>query len=96
MVTPFFSLKNEAKSIVGNSNNLIRTFDLYNLLSLYTIFEGEVFSAYAMEKENSIRIFCFNSMRAHFYTPSATEKDLVEDLADFQSEGIADYVILET
>ena len=49
-------------------------------------FEGEAFSAYAMEEEGTIPIFrFFNSITgAHFYTPSATERDAVEDLADFQ------------
>ena len=58
-------------------------------------FEGEAFSAYAMEEEGTIPIFrFFNSMTgAHFYTPSTIERDAVEDLADFQSEGIAYYAL---
>ena len=60
------------------------------------IFEGEAFSAYETEVEGSIPIYRFyNSITgAHFYTPSATERDSVEnDLADFQSEGIAYYAL---
>ena len=60
------------------------------------IFEGEAFSAYETEVEGSIPIYRFfnSTTGAHFYTPSATERDSVEnDLADFQSEGIAYYAL---
>ncbi len=60
------------------------------------IFEGEAFSAYETEVEGSIPIYRFynSTTGAHFYTPSAAERDSVEnDLADFQSEGIAYYAL---
>ena len=62
------------------------------------IFEGEAFYAYdpeiGSEIDSAIPIFRFfnNSTGAHFYTPSAVERDYIEDsLPNFQSEGIAYY-----
>ncbi len=60
------------------------------------VFEGEAFSAYETEVEGSIPIYRFfnSTTGAHFYTPSAAERDSVENnLADFQSEGIAYYAL---
>ena len=57
-------------------------------------FEGEAFYAYKTEIENSIPIYRFynSSMGAHFYTPSEEEKDsIINNLPEFQSEGIAYY-----
>ena len=62
------------------------------------IFEGEAFYAYNIEIgseiDNAIPIFRFfnNVTGAHFYTPSAAEREYVENsLPNFQSEGIAYY-----
>jgi len=58
-------------------------------------FEREAFFAYETVEEGSIPIYRFFNANtgAHFYTPSATERDAVENnLSDFQSEGIAYYV----
>lgn len=58
--------------------------------------EGEAFSAYASEVEGSIPIYRFFNIStgAHFYTPTASERDAVEDtLPDFISEGIAYYAL---
>ena len=64
-------------------------------LSNYS-FEGEAFSAYGTEVEDSIPIYRFfnPTTGAHFYTPSEAERDNVEDnLTEFQSEGIAYYAL---
>ena len=55
-------------------------------------FEGEVFSAFGTQVEGTIPIYRFFNADtgAHFYTPSAAERDNLEDnLAEFESEGIA-------
>ena len=57
-------------------------------------FEGEAFYAYETEIEGSIPIYRFfnSSTGAHFYTPSEAEKDsIINNLPEFQSEGIAYY-----
>ena len=59
-------------------------------------FEGEAFSAYETEVENSIPIYRFfnPTTGAHFYTPSVAERDNVEaNLPEYQSEGIAYYAL---
>ena len=59
-------------------------------------FEGEAFSAYETQVEDSIPIYRFfnPSTGAHFYTPSADERDNVENnLPEYESEGIAYYAL---
>ena len=57
-------------------------------------FDGEVFFAYGVEIEGTIPIYRFfnSTTGAHFYTPSVIERDaVIDNLPDFQSEGIAYY-----
>ena len=59
-------------------------------------FEGEAFSAYETEVEESIPIYRFFNANtgAHFYTPNEAERDNVEtNLTEFESEGIAYYAL---
>ena len=59
-------------------------------------FEGEAFFAYSTQVEGSIPIYRFfnSTTGAHFYTPSELERDtVVNNLPDFQSEGIAYYAL---
>ncbi|MGD1919757.1 MAG: hypothetical protein ACFCAD_13215 [Pleurocapsa sp.] len=60
------------------------------------IYVVEVFFAYHSEVEGSLPIYRFynSTTGAHFYTPSAVEKDFVaNELTNFQSEGIAYYAL---
>jgi hypothetical protein len=65
--------------------------------SLITLaLRGRHSSAYETQVDGSIPIYrFFNPITgAHFYTPSTTERDNVENnLSDFQSEGIAYYAL---
>ena len=59
-------------------------------------FQGEVFNAYETQVEGSIPIYRFlnTDLSVHFYTPSAEERDIVEEtLPNYQSEGIAYYAL---
>ena len=59
-------------------------------------FEGESFFAYETEVEGTIPVYRFfnPTTGAHFYTSSASERDNVgANLPDYQSEGIAYYVL---
>ena len=69
--------------------------DAVNNLNNFSL-EGEAFFAYAIEVGGSIPIYRFYNPNtgAHFYTPSATERDsVINNLSDFQSEGIAYYAL---
>ena len=75
---------------------------LYNGTETIKLTDDEpgLFFAYETEVEGTIPIYRFynSDTGAHFYTPSAVERDNVEqNLPDFQSEGIAYYALpLET
>ena len=59
-------------------------------------FEGESFLAYETEVDGSIPVYRFLNYTtgAHFYTSSVAERDNLEaNLPDYQSEGIAYYVL---